>query len=72
MLKRCDAFTRFLNGNCIGLTDNAAECALSCIPVRRNAWLFCGSDRVGQCAAVTYTLTQSEFSTFLGARYRRT
>lgn len=33
MLKRCDAFTRFLNDGRICLTNNAAERALRCIPL---------------------------------------
>jgi len=39
--------------------DNAAERALRCVPLGRKAWLFCGSDRGGQRAAVLYTLIQT-------------
>lgn len=59
MLKRWDAFTRFLDDGRICLTNNAAERALRCIPLGRKAWLFCGSDRGGQRAAVIYTLIQT-------------
>ena len=59
MLRRWDAFTRFLNDGRICLTNNAAERALRCIPLGRKAWLFCGSDRGGQRAAVIYTLIQT-------------
>ena len=59
MLKRWGAFTRFLYERRICLTDNAAERALRCIPLGRKAWLFCGSDRGGQRAAVIYTLIQT-------------
>ena len=41
------------------LPNNAAERALRCIPLGRKAWLFCGSDRGGQRAAVIYTLIQT-------------
>ena len=59
MLKRWDAFTRFLDDGQICLTNNAAERALRCIPLGRKAWLFCGSDRGGQRAAIIYTLIQT-------------
>jgi hypothetical protein len=36
--------------------NNAAERALRCVPLGRKAWLFCGSDRGGQRAAVIYSL----------------
>jgi hypothetical protein len=29
------------------------------VPLGRKAWLFCGSDRGGQCAAILYTLIQT-------------
>jgi hypothetical protein len=59
MLKRWDAFTRFLEDGRICLTNNAAERALRCIPLGRKAWLFCRSDRGGQRAAIIYTLIQT-------------
>lgn len=59
MLRRWDAFTRFLGDGRVCLTNNAAERALRCIPLGRKAWLFCGSDRGGQRAAVIYTLIQT-------------
>jgi len=59
MLKRWDAFTRFLEDGRVCLTNNAAERALRCIPLGRKAWLFCGSDRGGQRAAIIYTLIQT-------------
>lgn len=54
MLRRWDAFVRFLNDGKVCLTNNAAERALRCAPLGRKAWLFCGSDRGGQRAAVIY------------------
>ena len=59
MLRRWDAFTRFLVDGRICITNNAAERALRCVPLGRKAWLFCGSDRGGQRAAVLYTLIQT-------------
>ena len=59
MLRRWDAFTRFLDDGRVCLTNNAAERALRCVPLGRKAWLFCGSDRGGQRAAVMYTLIQT-------------
>src|SRR3546814_3647600 len=62
MLRRWDAFTRFLDDGRICLTNNTAERALRCVPLGRKAWLFCGSDRGGQRAAVLYTLIQTAAS----------
>ena len=59
MLRRWDAFTRFLGDGRICITNNAAERALRCVPLGRKAWLFCGSDRGGQRAAVLYSLIQT-------------
>lgn len=59
MLRCWDAFTHFLNDGRVCLTNNAAERALRCVPLGRKAWLFCGSDRGGQRAAVLYTLIQT-------------
>ena len=59
MLRRWDAFTRFLEDGRVCLSNNAAERALRCIPLGRKAWLFCGPDRGGQRAAILYTLIQT-------------
>lgn len=59
MLRRWSAFTRFLDDGRICLSNNAAERALRCVPLGRKAWLFCGSDRGGQRAAILYTLIQT-------------
>ena len=56
MLKRWDAFTRFLQDGRICLSNNAAERALRGIALGRKSWLFAGSDRGGERAAVMYTL----------------
>ena len=56
MLKRWDGFARFLDDGRICLTNNAAERALRPLCLGRKSWLFCGSDRGGERAAVMYTL----------------
>jgi transposase len=56
MLKRWDAFARFLDDGRICLTNNAAERALRGIALGRKSWLFAGSDRGGQRAALMYSL----------------
>lgn len=56
MLKRWEAFTRFLDDGRICLTNNAAERALRGIALGRKAWLFAGSDRGGERAAAMYSL----------------
>jgi hypothetical protein len=59
MLKRWTAFTRFLDDGRICLSNNAAERALRGIALGRKAWLFAGSERGGERAAVLYTLIQT-------------
>jgi transposase len=59
MLKRIDAFTRFLNDGRICLSNNAAERALRGIALGRKSWLFAGSDRGGERAAIVLTLIQT-------------
>ncbi|HXH42383.1 MAG TPA: IS66 family transposase [Bradyrhizobium sp.] len=59
MLRRWGAFTHFLTDGRVCITNNAAERALRCVPLGRKAWLFCGSDRGGQRAAILYTLIQT-------------
>ncbi|TIS43590.1 transposase domain-containing protein, partial [Mesorhizobium sp.] len=43
----------------ICLSNNAAERALRGIALGRKSWLFCGSDRGGQRAAILYSLIVS-------------
>ena len=59
MLKRIDEFTRVLDDGRICLSNNAAERALRAIALGRRAWLFAGSDRGGERAAVMFTLIQT-------------
>jgi transposase len=56
MLKRWTSFARFLEDGRICLTNNAAERALRGLALGRKAWLFAGSDRGGQRAALLYSL----------------
>lgn len=56
MLKRWSAFTRFLDDGRICLSNNAAERALRGIALGRKSWLFYGSDRGGDRAAMMYSL----------------
>jgi len=56
MIKRWDAFSRFLTDGRICLSNNAAERVLRGIALGRKSWLFCGSDRGGQRAAAMYSL----------------
>lgn len=60
MLRRWSSFTRFLDDGRICLSNNAAERALRGIALGRKSWLFCGSDRGGQRAAVLYSLIVSD------------
>jgi transposase len=56
MLRRWPSFTRFLEDGRVCLSNNAAERALRGIALGRKSWLFCGSDRGGQRAAIMYSL----------------
>ena len=56
MFNRWQAFTRFLHDGRICLSNNAAERGLRGIALGRKAWLFSGSDRGGQRAAMMYSL----------------
>jgi transposase len=56
MLKRVDVFTRFLEDGRICLSNNAAERVLRGIALGRKSWLFAGSDRGGERAAIMLTL----------------
>jgi hypothetical protein len=59
MLKRDEAFKRFLADGRICVSNNAAERALRSIALGRKAWLFAGSDRGGERAAIMLTLIQT-------------
>jgi hypothetical protein len=57
--KRIDVFTRFLDDGRICLSNNAAERELRGIALGRKSWLFAGSDRGGERAAIMLTLIQT-------------
>jgi transposase len=59
MLKRSDVFTRLLDDGRICLSNNAAERELRGIALGRKSWLFAGSDRGGERAAVMLTLIRT-------------
>ena len=56
LLKRWADFARFTEDGRICLTNNAAERALRGLALGRKAWLFAGSDRGAERAAVMITL----------------
>ena len=56
MLTRWASFTRFLKDGRICVSNNAAERGLRGIALGRKSWLFAGSDRGGQRAAMMYSL----------------
>ena len=59
MLTRWQAFTRFLDDGRICLSNNAAERALRGLALGRKSWLFAGSERGAERAALMYTLIQT-------------
>jgi transposase len=59
MLRRWDRFVRFLDDGRICLTNNAAERALRGFALGRKSWLFAGSERGADRAAVMATLIQT-------------
>lgn len=56
MLKRWSSVTRFLEDGRVCLWNNAAERAVRGIALGRKSWLFCGSDRGGNRAALMYSM----------------
>ncbi len=56
MLKRWDRFAGFIDDGRICLTNNAAERALRGFAIGRKSWLFAGSERGADRAAVMATL----------------
>jgi transposase len=56
MLRRWDRFVHFIDDGRVCLTNNAAERALRGFALGRKSWLFAGSDRGADRAAVMVTL----------------
>lgn len=59
LLKRWNAFTRFLDDGRICHSNNAAERAIRPIAVGRRNWTFAGSDTGGHRTAALYTLIET-------------
>jgi transposase len=59
LLTRWPAFTRFLEDGRVCLSNNAAERALRGLALGRKSWLFAGSERGAERAALMYTLIQT-------------
>lgn len=59
MLTRWPSFIRFLEDGRICLSNNAAERALRGLALGRKSWLFAGSERGAERAALMYTLIGS-------------
>jgi len=57
-LTRWDGLTAFLHDGRVELDTNTVERSIRPLALGRKAWLFCGSDRGGQRAAIIYTLIQ--------------
>ncbi len=57
--KHWPGFTRFFEDGRICLSNNAAERSLRGVALGRKSWLFAGSERGGQRAAVMYSLIGS-------------
>ena len=54
-----DALKRFLNHGKIEIDNNAAERALRPIAIGRKNWIFAGSDKGGETAAIIYTIIET-------------
>jgi transposase len=57
MTKRWECFSRFLESGAIPIHNNATEQAVKVAVIGKKNWLFFGSPRGGETAAVFYTLT---------------
>ncbi len=55
-LERWQALTRYCDNGCIEIDNNAAERALRTVALGRKNYLFAGSDRGGESAALVYSL----------------
>lgn len=53
------ALQQFTEQGFLNIDNNASERALRAVAIGRRNWLFAGSDKGGQTAAVLYTITQS-------------
>jgi Transposase IS66 family/IS66 C-terminal element len=56
---RWPAMTRFIEDDCLGMSNNAAERAIRPIAVGRHNWTFAGSDTGGERSALMHTLIET-------------
>jgi transposase len=54
-LNQWSALTRYIENGAFAIDNNAAERALRAVVIGRRNWLFAGSDRGGETAAILYT-----------------
>ncbi len=59
LLNNETALRRFLDNGNIEIDNNAAERALRAVAIGRKNWLFAGSDKGGNTAAIFYTLIET-------------
>ena len=59
VLKRWEAFTRYLDDGRIAIDNNAAERALREIAVGRKNWLFAGSEKGGEACTIATSLIET-------------
>lgn len=58
-LAQWDALSRYLSDGKLAIDNNAAEQQMRPVAVGRKNWLFCGSDKGGDRAAIIYSLIQT-------------
>ncbi len=58
-LNQWDALERYIEDGDFSIDNNAAERALRPIAIGRRNWLFAGSDKGGERAAIIYTLIET-------------
>lgn len=58
-LRHWQALTRYLDDGFLDLDNNVAELALRHIAIGRKNWLFAGSRKGGETAAILFTVTSS-------------
>jgi transposase len=59
LLKRWEAFERFLENGAIPIDNNRTEASIKGPVMGKKAWLFFGNDNAGETAAILYTLAMS-------------
>lgn len=59
IMNQWEALGRYVEDGDLEIDNNVAERALRAVAIGRKNWLFAGSDRGGQAAAVLYSVVQS-------------